>query len=182
MSDQSTYTATNLPVDGTTIEASDVNTDLQGLIDEFNKNVGTNKITDGAVTLAKIAAEPWTTYTPVITQGVVVTQNTTYSKYTKSGKTVIWSWRIGLTSSGTAGMAIYMTVPVPMATPLAGVIGIGGYQQAGTADYQLKIFINDANTIGFADTSQHGFGVLFGNSVTVANGDSINGTITYEGA
>lgn len=55
MADQSTYTATNLPADGETIEASDVNTDLQGLIDEFNKNVGTSKITDSAVTPTKIA-------------------------------------------------------------------------------------------------------------------------------
>lgn len=55
MADQGTYTATNLPADGQTIDAADVNTDLQGLIDEFNKNVGTDKITDAAVTGAKLA-------------------------------------------------------------------------------------------------------------------------------
>lgn len=57
MATQSTYTATNLPQDGETIEAADVNTDLQGLIDEFNKNVGTSKIENNAITTAKLAAE-----------------------------------------------------------------------------------------------------------------------------
>lgn len=55
MADQGTYTATNLPKDGDTIEASDVNTDLQGLIDEFNKSIGTAKLSDSGVTGSKLA-------------------------------------------------------------------------------------------------------------------------------
>lgn len=54
---QGTYTATNLPNDGETIEASDVNTDLLGLINEFNENIGTSKIEDDAITTDKLAAE-----------------------------------------------------------------------------------------------------------------------------
>lgn len=54
---QGTYTATNLPNDGETIDASDVNTDLLGLINEFNKNIGTSKIEDDAITTDKLAAE-----------------------------------------------------------------------------------------------------------------------------
>lgn len=61
MADQSQYTATNLPIDGQTIDASDVNTDLQGLIDEFNKNVGTSKITDDSVTIDKLASSMFKT-------------------------------------------------------------------------------------------------------------------------
>lgn len=55
MAEQSTYTATNLPRDGETIDASDVNTDLQGLIDEFNKEVGSEKLASESVTAEKIA-------------------------------------------------------------------------------------------------------------------------------
>ena len=49
------YTATNLPHDGESIDAADVNTDLQGLIDEFNGNIESDNLKDGAVTNAKLA-------------------------------------------------------------------------------------------------------------------------------
>lgn len=48
MANQGSYTAINLPVDGTTIDASDVNTDVQGLINEFNKSIDDNKIASSA--------------------------------------------------------------------------------------------------------------------------------------
>lgn len=57
MANQGTYTATNLPADGTTIEAADVNTDLTGLINEFNKNIDNNKIAASAgIELSKLEA------------------------------------------------------------------------------------------------------------------------------
>jgi microcystin-dependent protein len=42
--DQGTYTPVNLPYDGEVIDASQVTTDLGGLIDEFNKPVGLSKL------------------------------------------------------------------------------------------------------------------------------------------
>lgn len=48
---QGDYTAVNLPTDGTIIEASDVTTDLVGLINEFNEDIGNAKF-DAADPLA----------------------------------------------------------------------------------------------------------------------------------
>lgn len=45
---QGSYTATALPVDGTTIDAADVVTDMTGLINEFNKSIDDNKIASSA--------------------------------------------------------------------------------------------------------------------------------------
>lgn len=75
---QGSYTAINLPSDGETIEASDVNTDLVGLINEFNKDVGNTKfdatdpldgvkILDDSMSVTKVKDEVPVTYTPVIT-------------------------------------------------------------------------------------------------------------------
>jgi len=43
------YTATNLPKDGETIDAADVNTDLQGMIDEFNGSIDNDNLNVSSV-------------------------------------------------------------------------------------------------------------------------------------
>ena len=87
MAEQSTYTATNLPIDGETIDASDVNTDLQGLIDEFNKEVGESKIADDAVSIDKLKSESWATWTPTWTN-LTIGNGTTIAKFQQRGTLV----------------------------------------------------------------------------------------------
>jgi len=81
------YTATNLPHDGETIDAADVNTDLQGLIDEFNGNIENDNLKDLSVITSKMKPTYYQvfnsgTYTfgaesniPGLTQDVTVAAN-----------------------------------------------------------------------------------------------------------
>ncbi len=108
---QGTYTATNLPVDGQTIDASDVNTDLQGLIDEFNKLVGTAKLDDGGVTGIKLS-------TGAITLG--------YAEATTDQTGIVGS-AVDLTS-------LTVTVTVPSGGRRIKITGKTKYQTTGAGD------------------------------------------------
>lgn len=104
---QGTYTAVNLPQDGETIDASDVNTDLGGLIDEFNKQVGTTKLADASITQAKFVTETSTTFVPATTG--FVTENVQFAKYFKYGRLVF----IDIDVSGTSNSASNPTFTLP---------------------------------------------------------------------
>lgn len=116
---QGTYTAVNLPQDGETIDASDVNTDLGGLIDEFNKQVGTtkladanvttSKLADNSITQAKISAEAATTFTPNVT-GFSGTPTVNYAVYYKYGRLVtIFINVTGTSNATTTGFTVPFT-------------------------------------------------------------------------
>lgn len=111
MAEQGTYTATNLPVDGTTIDAADVNTDLQGLIDEFNKQVPLSKISresnsawaSWSPTYASVDSMTWTSVT------------TNYAKYVQIGRNIFFQIDAEGTTGGVASYALTFTLPVATA-------------------------------------------------------------------
>ena len=64
MPTQSTYTAVALPADTQTIDAADVTTDLTGLINEYNLNIGNSKI-DAAAAIVSSKLADGNAFTPV---------------------------------------------------------------------------------------------------------------------
>lgn len=70
------FSATNLPVAGTTIQSAQVNTTLQNLINDYNLQIGSNKIASQAVLAASIGANS-AIVAPVggvITAGIITLQ------------------------------------------------------------------------------------------------------------
>jgi len=147
----SLYTATNLPTDGETIDAADVNTDMQGLIDEFNGGIDNDNIADGAnIAWTKLASTSWEDFTPAIavSGGTAPTYTATFtSKYMQLGK-LVWvmiDWRNA--SGGTAGDGtgqITFTPPVPAAN--VGMRIPAGISLNSTADEKrVVVSINSAS-------------------------------------
>lgn len=152
MAEQSNYTATNLPSDGQTIDAADVNTDLGGLIDEFNKDVGNSKISNSAITPEKIltgtgSSWAWQSWTPTWT-GVTVGNGTVTAKYTQIGKTVLW--RVSLVFGTTSAVAgtIQITLPVASVTyPTFANVGSGTLWDASAAAINPAITLWNSTTV-----------------------------------
>lgn len=119
-----------------------------------------------------------TSFTSTITQSAAITKTTNYSKWSYVGpKKIHWTFSYNLTSAGTAANAITLTVPLTAAT--SSMIGTAWYLDAGTQFYVLGVVGASTTTIKFVNNGGTGdFGVNA--AVTVASGDTIHGSITYE--
>jgi hypothetical protein len=144
-------------------------------------------IADGEVTLAKIAAEAWTSYVPTLTQGVEVTVTVTYSKYEQRGKTVTWNFWLAITTAGTSGQAFELTLPVEAA--VSQITGSAGYYDAASSEASPpgSALRKSLTAVGISTTEiafeQSGTNAsLLGGSFAAANGDVLHGSITYEAA
>lgn len=60
---------------------------------------------------AGVPSGQWTGYTPTVTQGVTVSKSVTYARYMKVGRKVTVQVYLAITSSGTAGSAINVSLP-----------------------------------------------------------------------
>lgn len=207
MADQGTYTATNLPVDGTTIDASDVNTDLQGLIDEFNKQVGYSKmningnitnsdiIVSAGINLSKLESVAWTSWTPTwvaSSGGNSIGNGSLTGVYQKIGRTV--HFRVDLTfgsttnkGTGTYTWATPFAVAGPPADSSCGTARITnngttimGYAVInGTNTFQCNFFSANVTTNNFIQGNATGSPNIIG---AWASGDSIRFEGTFEAA
>lgn len=70
-----------------------------------------NMIANGAVTLNKIADDPWLPYTPTLTQGVDVDFTTSYAAYQQIGSTITVNVRLVCDTAGTAGEPVLISLP-----------------------------------------------------------------------
>ena len=86
--------------------------------------------TGSAVTAGMVASEAWQDISPTFTQGVALTYTKNYCRYQRIGRTINMQFDITFTSTGTAGNAVLMTLPIPLA--------VGGYRQIGLADYYIS--------------------------------------------
>ncbi|MCR4307786.1 MAG: hypothetical protein NUV80_04435 [Candidatus Berkelbacteria bacterium] len=208
MADQGTYTATNLPVDGTTIDASDVNTDLQGLIDEFNKQVGYSKmningnitnsdiIVSAGINLSKLESVAWTAWTPTFVNWTIGTGGSagTTAFYQKIGRVVNYYLISTLGSSGASvGGDVTFTLPVAAKASLTsgtGVLPIGRarFEDNAITNYAGEVYINSAGTTGtlYVHNSNGSYVSSQALSSTIpfswAAGDVIFASGTYEAA
>lgn len=133
----------------------------------------------GNPTLA-FAATAWTAYTPVITQTATITKTVNVGRYVTTGKKVSAAFKLTLTSSGTAGGLILVTLPLPVSVD--GFTATGLYTDASTSTAYVLTAIARATTndvVFIHDTS--GLNAFGGApAVTAASGDIIYCTITYE--
>lgn len=120
----------------------------------------------------------WGLITPTITQGVGVTFTNNYCRVVKLGRTVIYMGDVTITSSGTSGSVITVSLPyTPVST---------GYQAAGTG----YVYVNSTNefcTALIRSATELSFGVgeyggeLGGNPVRqLLSGASIQWFVIYE--
>lgn len=124
----------------------------------------------------------WTTWTPVVSQGVILTTSILYAKYTQINKTVHAIGRLTIQSAGTAGSGIGWTVPVAAAQTQS-VDGVFYYfdQNVATAYVGTSYKLNATNSVGISYNSGGGY-LGTTPAVTAASGDSILFHLTYEAA
>lgn len=119
----------------------------------------------------------WTTFTPIVQQSSTVTTTVNYAKYCLINKLCFVNADIGLTSAGTAGQIITVTIPLAGAT-VARIYGSGFFYDASATSTILLTstrlldgyvsFFSSSGTLG----STH--------AITIANGDNISFSVMYE--
>jgi hypothetical protein len=125
----------------------------------------------------------WTSFTPVIAQVGSPSFTINYSKHVRGPRrTITWTFDLSVTSSGTAGTIITVTLPVTAASA-PGVKGSGFLYDSSTATpYSGQWGGVTTTTIAFGgDWSGAGSWGATPN-LAIASGDLVRGSITYEAA
>jgi hypothetical protein len=84
--------------------------------------VTTAKILNANVTLAKMASEAWSSYTPTLVQSGAVTKTVTAAAYVQMGRLVVVNLYLAVTGTGTTNNTIAIGLPVTAARS-SGLIG-----------------------------------------------------------
>lgn len=138
------------------------------------------------VTSGLIASEPWSTWTPSITQGVAVTSTIATARYIKMGRVVHCYMRINVTSSGTSGQDVIITLPVPGFAHGGSAIPVGSgwvYDSSTTTMYEGSWgILGSGLTVDMASdaTGGNAWGIV--PAIGLASGDIISFGLTYEAA
>lgn len=123
------------------------------------------------------------TWTPAVTQGVAVTTSNIRSTYFRCGRLIVATFRVSCTSTGTAANPVGMTIPVTAAAN-GPVIGSGDILDSSAPSVnELNILLISTTGVDFRSTApsaDNRFGVAI--AVTLASGDTLSGTFTYEAA
>ena len=136
-----------------------------------------------AATMNSIGAA-WESYTPTISQGVALTKNVGYAKYTQINKLIICHIMCTITSAGTPGSVLNVSLPKVAAyidAPYFGCNGTATFYDASTATpYVLGVHSLGSSNTAFVGIAAGGnyFGAI--PAVTVANGDTVSFIISYE--
>jgi len=131
--------------------------------------------------LVKPEVGRWISWTPVVTQGVVVTKTINYAKYIVKDGIVVLSCDLSMTSAGTAGNAIIISgIPIAPAHTGNFAVGSGNISVAGT-NYVVGAWAAGANNFRFQGwTTTNYMGI--NPAITLANGSLLSFTATYEQA
>jgi hypothetical protein len=121
----------------------------------------------------------WQAFTPTLTQGVTVTYTGT-CKYARIGGTVFASYEMDATSTGTANVAIQVTLPV------SGVANVGGGSFRGLVGLNpFAGYVGLSSSQAFFRIGRSSFSPELGtNGVSdqLISGNRLVATITYEAA
>lgn len=139
------------------------------------------------VTSGLIASEPWTAYTPSVTQGVAVTSTVVTARYIKMGRVVHLYARLNVTGAGTAGQSVTISLPVPGFAHGGNGIAVGSgfiYDASANNIYEGCYNILSAGTAVDMVTDVTGGSAAWGGTpnIALASGDIINLHATYEAA
>lgn len=136
-----------------------------------------------AATMNSIGAA-WETFDPVLVQSNTLTKTTNWSRYARINKIVHWSALFQFTNAGTAGNLIGAG-SLPVAASYGGTFAVFGsalfYDVSVNRTYLLTAGSTSGNNLVFwYDNQSNFFGAL--PAVTVANGDWLSFTVTYQAA
>jgi hypothetical protein len=130
------------------------------------------------------ATGTWIDYNPTITQGVNVTVNKQYARYTVVNKWVTVVARIAASSAGTANNIIRVSLPPGYNFASAfGVVGVGRILDVGARYDAVHVECFDADEICFflsIESTTQNYGQ--NPNMALANTDEIWFTITYRAA
>lgn len=193
----------NTPSDGETIDAADVTTPVNTIVNEINGNldnaniasdaaISGSKLADTSITNAKLATstgEPggaWEDWTPTLVNISGGTQN--FAKYKRIGNTVHYKFSYTLAGAGVAGDATFsLPVTAVAATDVNQQIGSAMYVDTGTAGHP-GVIVQSSTTTGrfrsFRVDATYATHAAIGASApfTWANTDIIYAYGTYEAA
>lgn len=128
----------------------------------------------------------WSTWTPTVQQGVGVSVTVGHATWGRWGRLIIASFRLSVTSAGTAGQGVGVSLPVNAART-AGPVGTGGvFDSSVNLVYAGIAELNAVNnqlvfTAAGVGVSPSPLGVA-GFTAGLASGDVISGVLTYEAA
>ena len=127
----------------------------------------------------------WTSWTPAVTQSGSVTVTNTRSRYARYGRTIVATFNLSVTGSGTGSNAI--TVSLPVTAAASGVpCGEATLSDASSGNiYAARAVLSSTSVIQLWTTSTDATAVILGSSIFtagLASSDGIQGTITYEAA
>ena len=139
-------------------------------------------ITSGAVlpaaTLQSIGAA-WVDYTPTLTQGVAVSKTTVVARYCQIQKTVIVNIMLNPTSTGTAGSAVQVGLPIAARANNNQIVGNGFiYDNSPQFNYNVSAYLGSTTT--FNGLYQGGSPWGTNPSLAITSGDQLQFMITYE--
>jgi hypothetical protein len=126
----------------------------------------------------------WTSWTPQIDQGAStnIAKTVTYSKYSRYGRTIHWSFYLALTASGTAGSGVYLTLPVT-ASATEATAGAGLFFDSSTSTQYGGAWVGTTTTQVLFAGDWAGTGAWgTAPNLAIASGDVLRGQITYEAA
>jgi hypothetical protein len=129
------------------------------------------QIYDGA-TWRPVDLDTWTAYTPTIgAQGGTITTVSASGAYAIVGKTLTARFSITITTNGTGGGAITMTLPFAQAAGYGGQQAIGFAREGGVTGNLCQIWATSSGNTAIA---------TYANAYPGADGAVIAGTLVYE--
>lgn len=123
----------------------------------------------------------WTSYTPTLDQNGTRTATINYAEYCQINKTVFCNVDLTCTTTGSAGNAITVTLPVAGVATDAGH-GSGIFYDSSATDVRVVYVDVGATGVSFRanDSTNNAVGVT--PSVALGNNDVISFSIVYEAA
>jgi hypothetical protein len=124
----------------------------------------------------------WTTYTPTLGQSGTRTATVDYAQFCKINKMCIANVQLTCTTTGSAGNAITVTLPVSAANSGDVAFGSGFFYDDSLTDVRLVSVRRDtgARVIFYVEESANLFGLGSSPSLALGNNDVISFSIVYE--
>jgi hypothetical protein len=163
---------------GELITASIWNTDVVANTEYLNQSV--DQVNAELDLLQTSLDNPWSSYTPTLTQSGTLSKTVNYAKYKRIGRTIFATVDLSITSGGASGVAIEIGLPVTAAAA-GGVVGVFRYFDSGSTIYAGTALASTTSVVQcFVSGNGNPMGInpAFG----AANGDSIQMHVTYEAA
>lgn len=122
-------------------------------------------------------------WTPVVTQGVAVSITNVQSFYSVMGDWVIGMFGVGVTSSGTAGQQVRISLPVTAAIAQNNIGMASIYDNSTFIRYPGVMDMTALAQVFLSDTTQASGAWALGTvtfTAALASGDSITGSFRYK--